>query len=185
MKITPTDLDGVLIVEPDVYADPRGYFMETYHRERYQQAGIGLHFVQDNLSFSVKGTVRGLHYQMRHPQAKLVQVVRGEIFDVAVDIRPGSPSFRRWAGIYLSGENKRQVLIPGGYAHGFCVRSDEAVVWYKCSDFYRPDDEGGINWNDPDLKIDWPVTRPIVSEKDRGFPFLRDLAPGRLPVSEG
>ena len=185
MKITPTDLEGVLIVEPDVHADRRGFFMETYHLERYRQQGIQPHFVQDNLSFSVRDTLRGLHYQIRRPQAKLVQVVRGEIFDVAVDIRPGSPSFGRWAGVWLSDGNRRQILIPGGYAHGFCVRSDEAVVWYKCSDFYRPGDEGGLNWSDPDLKIDWPVTRPIISEKDSRLPFLRDLSPAQLPASEG
>ena len=184
MNIIPTDLDGVLIVEPDVYEDPRGFFMETYHRQRYQQFGIQPRFVQDNLSFSVKGTLRGLHYQKKHPQAKLVQVIKGEIFDVAVDIRPGSPSFGKWSGVYLSDINKHQILVPEGYAHGFCVCSESAHVWYKCSDFYRPEEEEGINWSDPDLKIDWPVNQPIISEKDQNFPCLRDQSPDRLPAPE-
>ncbi|MEW6673155.1 MAG: dTDP-4-dehydrorhamnose 3,5-epimerase [Thermodesulfobacteriota bacterium] len=184
MKIIPTNLAGVLIVEPDAFVDPRGFFMETYQRRRYGQMGIGSQFVQDNLSFSVKGTLRGMHYQKTHPQAKLVQVITGEIFDVAVDIRPGSPDFGRWTGVVLSDKNRRQVLIPEGFAHGFCVCSETAHVWYKCSDYYRPDDEGGIHWSDPDIRIDWPVKEPVLSDKDRRFSFLRDLSPGQLPVTE-
>ena len=182
MNIIPTDLEGVLIIEPDVFADPRGFFVETYQRRRYGQLGIESRFVQDNLSFSVKGALRGLHYQKKHPQAKLVQVITGEIFDVAVDIRPGSSGFGRWTGVTLSEKNKRQVLIPKGFAHGFCVCSETAHVLYKCSDYYRPDDEGGINWKDPDIRIDWPVKDPILSHKDRQFSFLRDLSPEQLPV---
>jgi dTDP-4-dehydrorhamnose 3,5-epimerase len=184
MNIIPSDLAGVLIIEPDVFADPRGFFVETYQRRRYRQLGIESRFVQDNLSFSVKGTLRGLHYQKKYPQAKLVQVISGEIFDVAVDIRPGSPAFGRWAGIILSAANHLQVLIPEGFAHGFCVCSETAHVWYKCSDYYRPEDEGGLNWNDPDIRIDWPVREPILSPKDRQFSFLRDLSFGQLPLRE-
>jgi len=184
MNIIPSDLAGVLIIEPDVFADPRGFFFETYQRRRYRQLGIESRFVQDNLSFSVKGALRGLHYQKKCPQAKLVQVITGEIYDVAVDVRPGSPDFGRWTGTVLSAENKRQVWIPEGFAHGFCVCSETAHVWYKCTDYYRPDDEGGINWKDPDIRIDWPVRDPILSLKDRQFSFLRDLPPEQLPFTE-
>jgi len=184
MNIIPTDLAGVLIIEPDVFADPRGFFVETYQRRRYARMGIASRFVQDNLSFSVKGALRGLHYQKRHPQAKLVQVISGEIFDVAVDIRPGSTDFGRWTGVTLSDKNKLQVLIPEGFAHGFCVCSETAHVWYKCSDYYRSDDEGGINWQDPDIQIDWPLVDPVLSLKDRQFSFLRDLSAEQLPVTE-
>lgn len=184
MNITATALEGVLIIEPDVFTDPRGFFMETYQRRKYRQRGIEPRFVQDNLSFSVKGALRGLHYQKMHPQAKLVQAITGEIFDVVVDIRPGSRGFGRWTGIVLSDQNRLQVLIPEGFAHGFCTLSETARVWYKCSDYYRPEDEGGIHWKDPDLRIDWPVEKPLLSLKDRRLPRLRDLAPGQLPVPE-
>jgi len=142
MKVIRTEFKEVLILQPDSFSDNRGYFMETYHRERYEQLGIGTFFVQDNVSYSVRGTLRGLHYQYPHGQAKLVQVVRGEIFDVAVDIRLKSPSFGKWVSIVLSEENKRQLYFPEGFAHGFCVLSDEALVHYKCSDFYSPKNEG-------------------------------------------
>jgi len=183
MKVIPTTLKDVLIVEPKVFKDTRGFFMETYHLNRYKKGGIDLTFVQDNLSCSVKGTVRGLHYQIKHPQAKLVNVIVGEIFDVVVDIRQGSSTFGQWTGIYLSDQNKRQLFIPEGFAHGFCVTSDMALFSYKCSDFYNADDEGGILWSDPDIAIDWPVDKPIISKKDNHLPHLSDLSLDRLPVS--
>jgi dTDP-4-dehydrorhamnose 3,5-epimerase len=184
MKVLPTKLAGVYIIEPQVFSDHRGFFMETYHQRRYTEAGIERIFVQDNLSQSVRGTLRGLHYQLQQAQAKLIQVIQGTIYDVAVDIRRGSPSFGQWAGIHLSDENKRQLFLPEGFAHGFCVLSETAQVLYKCSDFYAADDEGGILWSDPALAIDWPVSEPLLSEKDRQFPCLADIAPERLPLYE-
>ncbi len=184
MKITPTALQDVLIVEPRVFEDPRGFFMETYHHTRYRQFGIPARFVQDNLSFSVRGTLRGLHYQVNRVQAKLVQVITGEIYDVALDVRPGSATFGQWTGVRLSGKNRRQLFIPGGFAHGFCVLSDTAHFLYKCSDVYTPADEAGVLWSDPDIHIDWPVEDPIVSEKDKRLPCLHELPPSKLPVVE-
>lgn len=181
MKRIGTTLPGVWILEPTVYEDPRGYFMETYHRARYQDMGIGPNFVQDNLSFSVQGTLRGLHYQHPRGQAKLVQVIEGAVYDVAVDIRRGSPSFGRWVAVELSAENRRQVFIPQGFAHGFCVRTGQAVVTYKCSDFYDPACERGILWSDPRLAIPWPVQDPILSDKDRRYPCLAEVPPTHLP----
>jgi len=172
MKIITTSLEGVLIIEPRVFEDNRGFFMETYNQNKYQKSRINRLFVQDNLSYSVRGTLRGLHFQIKHPQAKLVQVITGEIFDVAVDIRKGSPTFGKWTGVVLSAQNKRQVFIPEGFAHGFCVISETACFLYKCSDFYAPDDEGGIIWSDPDIGIEWPVKDPIISEKDKHYPRL-------------
>jgi dTDP-4-dehydrorhamnose 3,5-epimerase len=181
MKTQKTELDGVLIIEPDVLDDQRGYFFETYQRQRYANAGINADFVQDNLSFSIKGTLRGLHYQHPHGQAKLVQVIQGEVFDVAVDIRRKSPTFGRWIGQHLSDENKKQIFIPEGFAHGFCVLSETALFHYKCSDFYAPECEGGIVWSDPDVGIDWPIDSPLVSEKDSKFSCLKDLSEDKLP----
>jgi len=184
MNIITTSIEGVLIIEPAVFKDNRGFFLETYQQERYSKSGIKQTFVQDNLSFSVQGTLRGLHYQVKHPQAKLVQVLTGEIFDVAVDIRPGSSTFGKWTGAYLSDQNKRQLFIPEGFAHGFCVISKTAHFLYKCSDFYVPEDECGISWADSDIAIDWPEKNPIVSEKDRHNPELCDLLPKQLPFQE-
>jgi len=184
MKINPTDLADVLIIEPEVFTDRRGFFVETFQQQRYADQGIPSRFVQDNLSFSVKGVLRGLHYQKKHPQTKLVQAISGEIFDVAVDIRSGSPDFGRWTGVILSDKNKLQLLIPKGFAHGFCVCSETAHVLYKCSDYYRPEDEGGIHWQDPDIRIDWPVADPTLSLKDQQFSFLRDLSAEQLPLLE-
>ena len=181
MNVIPTDLADVLIIEPDVFEDARGFFMETFRRSRYAEAGIPAEFVQDNVSFSVKGTLRGLHYQHPHPQAKLVQVLRGAIFDVAVDIRRGSPTFGRWTGVRLSHDNKRQLFIPEGFAHGFCVLSDTALFMYKCGDYYAPEAEGGVRWNDPDLDIGWPGEAPILSNKDLCYPMLRDIPANELP----
>lgn len=184
MKIISTSLPGVYIIEPQVFNDKRGFFMETYHQRKYTEAGLGQVFVQDNISSSVRGTLRGLHYQLKHAQAKLVYAVKGTIFDVTVDIRRGSPNFGQWTGVHLSEENKHQLLVPEGFAHGFCVISDTADVIYKCSDFYAPDDEGGILWSDPALAIDWPIMKPILSTKDGQLPLLADIPPERLPLYE-
>jgi len=182
VKIIETELDGVLILEPDVFGDERGYFMETYQQERYSAAGIRVNFVQDNVSFSQKNTLRGLHYQHPQAQAKLVTVLCGEVFDVAVEIRRGSQTFGKWFGALLSGDNKRQVFVPAGFAHGFSVLSETALFNYKCSNFYAPSCEGGVAWNDPDLGVDWKVREPILSEKDAKFPRLRDIPVDRLPA---
>jgi dTDP-4-dehydrorhamnose 3,5-epimerase len=182
MKIVPTELDGVQIIEPDVFADERGFFMESYQSRRYREAGIEAEFVQDNISRSVRNTLRGLHYQHPNGQAKLVQVLEGEIYDVAVDIRRGSPTFGRWVEVILSDRNRRQFYIPAGFAHGFCVLSTNALFLYKCGDFYAPEAEGGICWDDPDLAIPWPVQSPILSRRDSRFTPLRQVASHRLPV---
>ena len=181
MKIITTSIKGILIIEPVTFRDKRGFFMETYNRNRYNASGINATFVQDNLSCSLKNTVRGLHFQIKHPQAKLIQVITGEIFDVAVDLRPGSATFGKWTGILLSDENRRQVFIPEGFAHGFCVLSEFALFYYKCSDFYAPDDEGGIIWSDQDIGVKWPVENPIISEKDKQYPKLTGLSTEQLP----
>jgi len=175
---TPTALEGVTIIESTVYGDDRGYFMETYHEQDFHAAGITATFVQDNQSCSTKGVLRGLHFQRQHPQAKLVRVLSGEVFDVAVDIRPGSPTYGRWAGVTLSAHNKKQFFIPRGLAHGFLVLSDTAEFTYKCDDFYHPNDEGGILWNDPSIGIEWPIPageQPVLSEKDKLHQVLRDI----------
>ncbi len=171
MKFIPTALPEVVIVEPQLYRDDRGFFLETYNQERYRQGGIDVVFVQDNHSQSVRDTVRGLHAQLRRPQGKLLRVIRGEIYDVAVDIRVGSPRYLQWAAVTLSADNFRQVYIPPGFAHGFCVTSDVAEVEYKCSDLYDPEDELRILWNDPEIGVQWPTRDPILSDKDqRGQP---------------
>lgn len=177
MKIINTALEGVLIIDPSVFSDNRGFFMETYNRDRYKAEGIAAEFVQDNFSFSVQGTLRGLHYQYPHPQAKLVQVMDGEIYDIAVDIRHGSSTFGQWAGVRLSGEDKRQFFIPEGFAHGFEVLSKTAMFSYKCSEFYSPECEKGIIWNDPDIGVEWSMTEPILSDRDKKLPFLKDIDP--------
>ena len=182
MKVLSTSLKEVLLIEPSVFEDNRGFFMQTYQQKTYRELGIDNNFIQDNLSFSVRGTLRGLHYQFPHAQAKLVQVITGEIFDVAVDIRRGSPTFGKWTGVYLSEKNKRQLYIPGGFAHGFCVLSETAVFMYKCSDFYAPDCEGGILWSDPNIGIEWPIETPLLSEKDSKYETLKVIPPERLPT---
>jgi dTDP-4-dehydrorhamnose 3,5-epimerase len=182
MKIIETELEGVVIIEPDVFGDPRGYFMETYNQHRYQDLGIKSVFKQDNMSFSRKGTLRGLHYQYPKTQAKLVQTIKGGVFDVIVDIRRGSSTFGKWIGKYLSDENQQQIFIPEGFAHGFCVASEYAIIIYKCSEFYAPDCERGLLWSDPDLNIDWPIEALLVSDKDKRNPCLRDIPEKRLPV---
>ena len=185
MKVTPAALEGVLIIEPDCFADERGFFLETFNTARYTQAGLDETFRQDNHSRSRRGVIRGLHYQLTYPQGKLLYVVRGEIFDVAVDIRRGSATFGKWTGLHLSETNKKQFFIPGGFAHGFSVLSDTADVVYKCTEIYRPGEEGGIAYNDPDLGIPWEVEAPLVSDKDAALPRLKDAAPERLPKYTG
>jgi dTDP-4-dehydrorhamnose 3,5-epimerase len=180
MNIGTGKMKDILVFEPQVHGDHRGFFLETWNEQRYRKAGISNFFVQDNLSFSVCGTLRGLHFQISNPQAKLIQVITGEVFDVAVDIRPGSPTFGQWEGFRLSEFNRRQVYIPEGFAHGFCVTSATAHFHYKCTCFYDPKDEGGISWSDPDLGIDWPVKNPIVSDKDKCLPRLSALSPSQL-----
>lgn len=174
-------LEGALIFEPDVYGDARGFFMETWSRQRYARHGLDVDFVQDNLSFSRRGVLRGLHFQDPNPQGKLVYVLQGEVFDVAVDIRAGSPNFGQWVSVVLSAENRRQFYIPPGFAHGFCVTSDTALFAYKCTDLYNPAAEGTLLWSDPDLGIPWPVNLPEISQKDRDGLRLRDFDTGRLP----
>ena len=181
MQITTIDIEGPKIIEPDIYPDARGFFCETFHQKRYAENGIHDRFVQDNLSSSKKGTLRGLHYQYPHAQAKLVQVIQGEVLDVIVDIRQKSPTFGQWAGVTLSAENRRQLYVPEGFAHGYCVLSETAIFTYKCSDFYAPDCEKGILWSDPGIGIDWPVKDPILSDKDQQYPCLKDVDSKSLP----
>jgi dTDP-4-dehydrorhamnose 3,5-epimerase len=180
VRIVETALPGVLVIEPDVHADGRGFFIETYHAEKYGAYGIHGPFVQDNHSRSAGRTVRGLHLQLRRPQGKLVRVIEGEVYDVAVDVRRGSPSFGRWMAVTLSAGNFLQCYIPPGFAHGFCVTSSVAQVEYKCTDLYDPDSELGIAWNDPALAIPWPVADPVLSPRDLRNPTLADVT-DRLP----
>ena len=181
MDIEPTQIDGILVTTPTVFRDSRGHLMETFQLQRFAAAGIPSVFVQDNFSYSTRNTLRGLHFQNPNGQAKLIQAVQGEIYDVAVDIRKGSPTFGQWFGIRLSSTNHRQVFIAAGLAHGFCVLSREARVTYKCSAYYEPENEAGILWSDPDIGIDWPVDTPALSPKDQGLPRLKDIPPQRLP----
>ena len=176
MNIVQTSLQDCVIIEPEVFGDERGFFLETFHTSRYADlAGISLPFVQDNYSRSAKGVLRGLHFQKTKPQGKLISVVRGEVYDVAVDIRKGSSTFGQWVGVILSEENKKQLWVPPGFAHGFVVLSEIADFEYKCTDYYDPSDEGSILWNDPDLAIVWPVENPILSDKDLNANKLADL----------
>lgn len=174
MNVITTKLKGVLIIEPDVFGDHRGFFLESYNQQRYKEAGIQETFVQDNHSRSGKGVLRGLHFQKTKPQGKLVRVSVGEVFDVAVDINPDSETFTQWVGANLSSENHTQFYVPPGYAHGFVVLSETADFQYKCTDFYDPADEAGIAWDDPSINIQWPVSDPILSEKDLNLPTLEN-----------
>jgi dTDP-4-dehydrorhamnose 3,5-epimerase len=185
MKVTPMRLPEVLLVEPQRFGDARGYFLETWRQDRYQAAGITLSFVQDNLSRSAQGILRGLHLQHPNDQGKLVYVLEGEVFDVAVDVRVGSPSFGQWTGAVLSAVDHRQLWIPPGFAHGFCVTSESALFAYKCTAPYSAADEVGVLWNDPALGIPWPVAVPRLSAKDAGLPRLGDIDPSRLPRFAG
>lgn len=184
LKFTEKSIPDVILIEPTAFEDGRGFFMETFHSEKYAEIGIPRPFLQDNHSHSHRGTLRGLHYQLNHPQGKLVYVVRGEIFDVAVDIRRGSPGFGRWTGDLLSEKNKRQLYIPEGFAHGFCVLSETADVIYKCTDLYAPGDEYGVFWADDAIGIRWPMEKPILSEKDLKSPALSDIEDEYLPLYE-
>ncbi len=187
MKRIETNLPGVCLIEPDVFGDQRGFFMESYNKRSFEQIGIGCQFVQDNTSRSRGGVVRGLHFQIDQPQAKLVRVTLGEVFDVAVDVRRGSETFGQWTGATLSDENKKMFFVPEGFAHGFCVISPIAEFAYKCSDFYAPAAERGIIWNDPDLAIPWPLgdDEPILSPKDAAYGPLAEMDNADLPVMEG
>lgn len=184
MNVKELEIPGIFLVEPKVFVDERGFFVETYHAERYAEFGISSRFVQDNHSKSQRGTLRGLHYQLGQPQGKLVWVTQGEVFDVAVDIRKGSPYFGQWVGVTLSAQNRRQLYIPEGFAHGFCVTSETAEFQYKCTDYYAPDEERGVAWNDPEINIDWPVEEPILSEKDQGYTKLSEMGV-ELPLFKG
>ena len=175
MKFTPTKLPEVVLVEPDVHRDERGFFLETYHAEKYRAGGVPGSFLQDNHSRSEHGTLRGLHAQLRRPQGKLVRAVEGEMLDVAVDIRKRSPTFGRWVAVRLSGENFHQLYVPPGFAHGFCVLSPVVHVEYKCTDFYDREDEIAVAWNDPDIGIEWPLAEPTLSPKDQRASRLKDL----------
>ena len=185
MKVIATELPGVLLVEPNVFGDVRGFFMETWQAARYRDAGLPERFVQDNHSRSRRGVLRGLHYQLVQPQGKLVWVTRGAVFDVAVDVRRGSPAFGRWFGCVLDDVDHRQLYIPPGFAHGFCVLSEEADFFYKCTDYYHPASERGIAWNDPEIGIDWPLQEVALSGKDQQNRCLSAQADEDLPTYEG
>lgn len=177
IKVTTCDIEGLYVIEPTVFKDERGYFMETYNQNDFKEAGLNMTFVQDNQSMSVKGVLRGLHFQKQYPQGKLVRAVRGTVFDVAVDLRSDSKTYGKWFGVTLSAENKKQFYIPEGFAHGFLVLSDEAEFAYKCTDFYHPGDEGGLLWSDPEIGVDWliePGMELIISDKDKKWSGLKD-----------
>ncbi len=174
MEITPTSIPEVIVMTPPIFTDSRGYFLETYQHKKYAELGISKPFVQDNQSYSTKNVLRGLHFQLRYPQGKLVRVTQGSVFDVAVDIRRNSPTFGKWHGEILSADNKKQMYIPENFAHGFCVLSDSAEFLYKCTNFYIPGDEAGLIWNDPQLGIEWPISKPILSAKDADLPSFAD-----------
>lgn len=182
MKRIRTAIPGVYLLEPEVFSDERGFFFESYHQQKFHEIGIASNFVQDNHSRSVKGTLRGLHYQINHPQEKLCRVIYGKVLDVAVDIRRGSPYFGKHVSAIISAENKLQIYIPKGFAHSYLVLSETAEFLYKCSDFYHPEDCRGIAWNDPELGIPWNIKKPLLSAKDIGYPRLSQVAPNDLPL---
>jgi dTDP-4-dehydrorhamnose 3,5-epimerase len=182
LEFVQSTLPGIILIKSIVFQDKRGFFMETFHQKKYRDSGIDRVFVQDNFSCSQKNTLRGLHYQLRYPQGKLIYALHGEIFDVVVDIRQGSPTFGKWESFILSEENRYQLYIPEGYAHGFCVLSETADIVYKCTDFYAPNDDFGVLWSDPTIDIDWPVKEPLLSEKDTKYPMLNDMPEENLPV---
>ena len=182
MKIIETSLPGCLVIEPAVFGDERGVFFETWNADRFGEHGLPVKFVQSNVSTSVNGVLRGLHYQWPRPQGKLVSVLEGEVYDVAVDIRRGSPNFGRWEAVILSADNRRQLWIPEGFAHGFAVLSEHAVFNYLCTDVYVKEADAGVRWNDGDIGVDWPVSDPLLSAKDEKAPFLADISGDRLPV---
>lgn len=178
IKVTPCEIEGLYVIEPKVFGDERGYFVETYNKQEFSEFGLDMEFVQDNQSMSRKGVLRGLHFQKKFPQGKLVRVLSGEVFDVAVDIRKGSETYGKWFGVVLSDENKKQFYVPEGFAHGYLVLSETAVFAYKCTEFYHPEDEGGIQWDDPDIGIEWPLEegmQVILSEKDKVHGGIKTL----------
>lgn len=181
MKFTETTLPGCVVIEPQVFGDARGFFYESYNEAKYREAAIDRRFVQSNISRSARGVLRGLHYQWPHPQGKLVSVLEGEVYDVAVDIRRGSPTFGQWAGVMLTAENHRHFWIPEGFAHGFCVVSEFATFSYQCTDLYDAKADGGVRWDDPAIGIDWPISTPLLSDKDSKAPLLADVPQDRLP----
>jgi len=186
MKVIETVLPGVLILEPKVFGDARGFFLETFHKQRYEDVGIpetGLEFVQDNHSRSAKGVLRGLHFQLENPQGKLVSAGTGAVFDVAADVNPDSATYGQWVGVELSEDNHRQLWIPPGYAHGFCVLSSVADFQYKCTALYHPESDGGVLWNDPELDIQWPIDMPLLSAKDKQLPRLSEVKRELLPCA--
>jgi dTDP-4-dehydrorhamnose 3,5-epimerase len=182
MKVTKSILQGAMVFEPKVFGDDRGFFMETWNYNRYKEAGLDVKFVQSNLSKSSKGVLRGLHFQEPNPQGKLVQILTGEVFDVAVDIRKGSPTFGQWHAEILTGDNHKQFYIPEGFAHGFCVLSDIAIFSYMCTNFYDATTENSLLWNDPQIAIDWPIDNPLLSDKDKNGLELKAFNPNKLPV---
>ena len=180
IKVTSCEIEGLYVIEPTVFPDARGYFVETYNQRDMEEAGLNMAFVQDNQSMSAKGVLRGLHFQIEHPQGKLVRVIRGRVFDVAVDLRKGSATFGKWHGVELSAENKKQFYVPEGFAHGFLVLSEEAEFCYKCTDFYHPGDEGGLRWDDPEIGIEWPLEEGIqvqLAERDQKWKGLSETFP--------
>lgn len=185
MKIIKTDLPGCVVIEPAVHGDARGFFYESFNARRFAAAGLDLNFVQTNVSHSARGVLRGLHYQWPHPQGKLVNVLEGEVYDVAVDIRVGSPTFGRWAAAILSADNKRHFWVPEGFAHGFAVLSERATFTYQCTALYDGAADAGIRWNDADIAVDWPLAEPVLSEKDQRAPFLAGVPRDKLPVWRG
>ena len=174
MNIIKTKIPEVLLIEPRVFSDERGFFLESFHAKRYTEAGIHGPFVQDNHSHSARGVLRGLHFQKQHPQGKLVYVTQGSVFDVAVDIRRDSPTFKQWVGVTLTADRHQQFYVPAGFAHGFCVLSEMADFHYKCTDYYHAEDEGSLRWDDPDIGIAWPINQPILSNKDANAPYLKN-----------
>jgi dTDP-4-dehydrorhamnose 3,5-epimerase len=182
VKVIPTTLQGLTVLEPAVFGDERGFFFEAWNAERFHAQGLPTDFVQSNVSSSSKGVLRGLHYQWPRPQGKLVTVLEGEVYDVAVDIRLGSPTFGKWEAVILSAQNRRQLWVPSGFAHGFAVLSDTALFHYLCTDVYVREADAGIRWNDADIAVDWPISQPLLSAKDEHAPFLKDIPEDRLPV---
>ena len=180
MNVIRCDLPGLLIIEPKVFGDPRGFFLETWNQRRYHDVGLDVDFVQDNLSSSRRGILRGLHLQNPNPQGKLLQVLQGEVFDVAVDLRRGSPTFKKWHGLILSDQNKRQFYVPPGFAHGFAVLSETALFHYKCTTFYSPADELSIRWDDPEIGVEWPIKDPLLSERDAKGKTVQEIPESRL-----
>ena len=175
IKVTKAPIEGLYVIEPTVFGDNRGYFVETYNQQDMHEAGLDMVFVQDNQSMSTKGVLRGLHFQKKHPQGKLVRVIQGKVFDVAVDLRQDSPTYKQWVSVELSAENKKQLMIPRGFGHGFVTLTDEVEFLYKADNYYAPEADGGIRWNDPEIGVDWGIDNPILSEKDKKNPFLKEL----------